>query len=362
MFNLGSSAASTGALTYTAGYIYNGNIQRWYPTTAVAVGSAASLFPIGTGTDYRPIYFGSSGLTTGGTIKARHTSIVGSTTVSFADGASTIQKQSSSYWTVTTGNGIASGGTPFSIRTEGTGFGTVGAVTDLRITKNGVAAPGADGAHAGTTTNPQVNRTGISLANLPNNYYWGSINSVQTPLPVGLYSFKGNDVQGRVYLTWSTETEVNNDHFTVYHSDDGETFIAIGTVKGKGTYAGQSDYRLTHANPVQGANYYKLQQTDFNGVATDLKVIKVLVDGVFPGVQVYPNPVRSGEYFHIAFSHLAPSESTDVQIINIQGQLVHQFTAKTDAAGNITYDLQPALSPGLYIMKAGTFRTRIIVQ
>ncbi|MBL7848809.1 MAG: T9SS type A sorting domain-containing protein [Cyclobacteriaceae bacterium] len=359
---LGVSAASAGTLTYTAGQLYGGNIERWYPTTAVTIGTTASLFPIGTGTDYRPLYFGSTGLGTGGTIKVRHTNVANSTVVAFSDGATPIQKRSNSFWTVTTGNGIASGGTPLSLRTEGTGFGTVGDVADLRITLSGAASPGSDGAHAGTTLNPQVNRTGLSLANISNSFYWGSINGTQTPLPVGLLKFTGENIQGHVDLSWTTASELNNDHFTVFHSKDGESFQPISSIKGKGTTAAQSDYRLTHFSPSVGSNYYMLQQTDFNGHSTDLKLIMVKVLQGEPTIQVFPNPVNSRDLFYLALDNFLPDFATEVQILNIQGQVVNAFRIQTGSNGQANYALKSELSPGVYILKVGAYQIRIVVQ
>jgi len=183
---LGTSAASPGTLGYSAGsWFYGGNFERWFPLSAVTQGSNASLFPIGDLSNYRPIYFGSSGLTSsGGTIKVSHTSIAGASAVSFSDAGIPVQVRSNSYWTVTTGNGISSTGTPFSIRTEATGMGLVWSTTDLRLTLAAAAAPGLAGVNAGTPSDPQVNRTTLSVANLSNNFYWGSTNSTQTTLPV----------------------------------------------------------------------------------------------------------------------------------------------------------------------------------
>src|SRR6185369_10915916 len=101
--------------------------------------------------------------------------------------------------------------------------GIVGAVTDLRLTKASAKASGSPGTNSGTTTNPQVNRTGINTASggvLPNSYYWGSINSTATPLPVNFIDFTGKGIQGQTHLKWSTASETNNDFFSIQHSLD----------------------------------------------------------------------------------------------------------------------------------------------
>jgi len=183
---LGTSASSTGALSRSTGsWLYGGSMQRWFPTSAITQGSNASLFPIGDVANYRPMYLGSSGLTSsGGTIKVSHTSVAGASTVSFSDAGTPIKLRSNSYWTVSTGGGISSTGTPFSVRTEGTGMGLVWSTADLRLTLAAAAGPGAAATNAGTPSNPQVNRSALPVTSLSNNFYWGSTNFTQTTLPV----------------------------------------------------------------------------------------------------------------------------------------------------------------------------------
>jgi hypothetical protein len=57
-------------------------------------------------------------------------------------------------WTITSGNGLAGGS--YNLQAQGTGFGLIGAVSDLRLTRinSGIGTPGVNG---GTTANPQIN-------------------------------------------------------------------------------------------------------------------------------------------------------------------------------------------------------------
>ncbi len=72
-------------------------------------------------------------------------------------------------------------------------------VSDLRLTLLGNVV-GTDGAHAGTLTNPQINRTGLSLANLANDFYPASTN-IASPLPIDLLSFDAICNGDKVSLT-----------------------------------------------------------------------------------------------------------------------------------------------------------------
>jgi hypothetical protein len=358
---LGTSAAATGTLAYTAGHAYNGNFQRWYPTAAVALGNA-SLFPVGGTSGYRVMYLVSSGVTTGGTIRVGHTEVAGATSVSFADGASTVGARSNSYWTVAT-NTLASGGTPFNMRTDAQVIGTVANVSHLRITLVNAAAPGSDGAHAGTTTIPQVNRTGLSVANLSNTFYWGSINAAQTTLPVELRWFKGEFENNEVELTWRTESELNSDYFRVLHSSDGEEFEEVGTVGGLGTSSTGKNYSMIHARPARGVNYYQLRQVDFDGKETSFQVIRVMADPAAEFLTLYPNPVESSGILNVEFDVPQASTTINVAIFDLSGKALIQFTAQANDRGMAGYEINMAgLAPGMYVMHAGTAKRKFVVR
>jgi hypothetical protein len=84
-------------------------------------------------------------------------------------------------------------------------------------------------------------------------------------LPIKLTSFTGTATNNGVNLNWATASESNNKSFTVFSSKDGQDFTQIGTVNGAGNSTSVNNYSFTDKNPVNGANYYKLVQTDFDG-------------------------------------------------------------------------------------------------
>ena len=348
---LGTAAGSTGTLAYSAGTIYGGNIERWFPTSTVAIGNVAGHFPIGTSSDYRPVFFGNAGLSAGGTIKVRHSSTAGSTAVSptFTDNGGTVVIRSNSFWTVTTANSIGTG--THALRTEGTGFGTVGAVTDLRQTLVSGIAPGSDGAHAGTTSNPQVNRSGLTTVNLSNSFYWGSINSTATPLPVSLISFNGQQIMKQINLNWSTASELNFDYFDVERSSNAKLFTSIGKITGHGTSNVRNDYSLTDEKPIIGKNYYRLKSVDFDGYTEYFDVVSV----DFTAGKLFfisPNPSDGAS---LGFTlNFVPDGNASIIVYDNLSNIVGLFTPSGHSQ-NITFP--NPLKSGLYYAKiiAGDF-------
>jgi hypothetical protein len=240
---LGSSAASTGTLTYTSGYVYGGTFTRWFGTAALAHGNTRGLFHMGTANGELRNFLLSypSALSAGGSMSIAHTNSETATLVSIADGPGLIQIRHEAVWAASIAGFTGVAGTPFNLRAGGTGF-AVGDIEDLRIMRlNDVV--GTAGTNLGTTDLPVVVRTGLSRDNLGSDFYLGSVNKNSSPLPVTLLDFTASVSDGVVHLNWVTATEVNNDYFTVERSRDASNFEAFTTVAG----AGNSNQRIFYS-------------------------------------------------------------------------------------------------------------------
>jgi hypothetical protein len=230
------------------------------------------------------------------------------------DGATTIKVRKDLHWTVSTGNGLAGGN--YNLQAQGTGFGLIGAVSDLRLTliNSGIGTPGING---GTTVNPQVNRTGLTMANLSNSFFIGSINSVSTPLPITLISFTAFPVNNEVKLNWLTSAEIDNNFFTVQKSKDESGWENILQVPGNGTSSITQHYSATDPQPYKGISYYRLKQTDIDGKESYSPIVSVKLTEESSGISVYPNPAISQLVIHF------PSNGNyQVAFESISGQII----------------------------------------
>lgn len=99
----------------------------------------------------------------------------------------------------------------------------------------------------------------------------------ETPLPVSLIDFTAKPQENNVKLDWSTASEIDNSHFEILRSGNGERFDVIGTVAGKGTTSALSRYSFTDFNPLPGTSYYRLRQIDFNGdyAESDIRAVNI---------------------------------------------------------------------------------------
>ncbi len=344
---LGLSVINNGTLAYSAGAIINtGTFTRWLKAATIAGGSVNGLFPMGNTANNRLFYVSApaAGPTTGGTVTVAYNDVAGTTAVSFADGASTVAVEDNLNWAVTTGNGLA-GGT-YNLDVQGTGYGTIGSITDLRLTQAG-SATGVAGVNAGTTANPQINTTGVSLANLSNSFYVASVNSLTSPLPVTWLSFTGSVLNGDVVLDWSTATETNNAWFTVQRSTDAVNWQNLEQVAGAGTSSMSHSYTAVDRSPYPGASFYRLLQTDADGKQTYSFVLSVSVENTAPVISVYPNPATDNITVNFAIAG-----KYEITLLNSAGQTMNRPVLST--GGTV---ILPVAT-----MKAGVYFIRLCYQ
>ncbi len=320
---LGLSVPNNGTLVYTSGTMTGaGTFTRWFKTGVIATGSVTGLFPVGTATDYRPFFVSApvAGPTSGGSMSVSYNDATTNTNVAIVDGAFTVVVRKDLNWALST-NGM-NGGT-YNLQAQGTGFGLIGAVSDLRLTLvNGVT--GVAGVNGGTTLNPQINRTGLTLANLTNSFYVGSINSVSTPLPITLISFNAFPENGEVKLEWSTASETDNAFFTIQKSTDGRAWTIVQKVLGSGTSSNIENYTAYDLNPFQGISYYRLMQTDMDGKQTFSPIISINLGNKNAEISVFPNPAIS-----LVNISLPASARYEISLLNIAGQLIYNTTITT---------------------------------
>jgi len=111
-------------------------------------------------------------------------------------------------------------------------------------------------------------------------------------LPIDLVKFTGEYAGNNVELKWVTETETNNDYFTLERSSNGEEYEVVAIIDGAGTTVQSQMYSYTDETPFDGISYYRLSQTDHDGTNKQSGI--VAVRGVFQieHLSVQPNPVN----------------------------------------------------------------------
>jgi hypothetical protein len=199
---------------------------------------------------------------------------------------------------------------------------------------------GVAGVNAGTTADPQVNRTGLTLANLSNTFHLGSVNAVSSPLPVKLVSFTATVVNGQVKLDWETAVETNNDYYTVQRSKDGTRWDSLERVAGTGNGNGASFYSAYDAAPYAGVSFYRLVQTDFGGNEAYSSICAVNLQSLSSNITIFPNPATN-----VVLVGFPVGGEYTVSLLNSLGRSV---TERAFSTGNTIILNVSRVSPGIY--------------
>jgi dienelactone hydrolase len=110
-----------------------------------------------------------------------------------------------------------------------------------------------------------------------------------SPLPVKLTQYKALKSGAQVIISWTTDSELNNDHFTVERSANGRDFSSIAVIRGANR---AQAYTHTDDHPLPTDNFYRLSQTDIDGKVTYFEILKVRMNGSAVAFLVGPNPMR----------------------------------------------------------------------
>jgi uncharacterized repeat protein (TIGR01451 family) len=117
------------------------------------------------------------------------------------------------------------------------------------------------------------------------------------PVPVKFTSFKAQLLTSNsAIVKWTTESELDNDHFEVERSDDGLHFTLRGKVRGNGSTTVSHSYDYTDMlNTSSPIVYYRLKIIDTDGKYSYSKIVAIKLSGSInvDKYSVYPNPFIS---------------------------------------------------------------------
>lgn len=184
---------------------------------------------------------------------------------------------------------------------------TLQAGTGYTITvtiNSGTSAEFARGAWGGGTNAGEISYAAAtpgtnSFVNLQYDAYdYNVVTTCATPacysppacaLPVEWADFTVAKVNGQAHLNWSTFVEIDNDHFEVERSFDGENFTSIGRRAGHGNSSVVNTYSFVDGDALSGTVYYRIKQVDIDGKFS-YSPVRTLDFTSSALVTVYPNP------------------------------------------------------------------------
>ena len=166
-----------------------------------------------------------------------------------------------------------------------------------------------------------------------------------TILPISLLSFKGELNKDNTLLEWITESEFNNDYFTIERSEDAVEFTPIIVKKGQGNSNTSKYYSATDYNASKDkTSYYRLKQTDFNGRFTYSEIISI-------------NPKEQYEIKYLNHNLSISSSKNNIKVViyDIMGKEVYSNIINSNHQINTS-----SFQSGIYILKVGTTENVVV--
>ena len=160
------------------------------------------------------------------------------------------------------------------------------------------------------------------------------------PAPVEFSKYTARTGEKSTFLTFATASETNNDFFTIERSADGRNFDAIGEIKGAGNSSEELTYEYIDDSPLQGINYYRIKQTDFDGQYSYTEIKSVRHRGT-ASVTISPRSTEGRLDITTAM------EDYSMVVYNGGGQEVQRFDA---LSGDQSVSID-ALQAGIYFIK-----------
>ncbi len=163
-------------------------------------------------------------------------------------------------------------------------------------------------------------------------------------LPIELLSFTASAKNDLVETQWVTSTEINNDYFTVERSVDATNFEEVGRLDGAGNSTTQLSYGFIDDAPYPGISYYRLKQTDFDGMFSysDIRAVEIDGDHGFELLQVY----RSESGLNLTYRSEAPR--LHAAVFDLLGQQLFQAGIDNTNGRSVIY---PSLARGVYLLR-----------
>lgn len=139
-------------------------------------------------------------------------------------------------------------------------------------------------------------------------------------LPVNILSVNGYKSATGINVEWKTTNEVNLVAYEVERSDNGVNFVKVAQTKPTGTTTSINDYLWFDASPKSGYNYYRIKSVNKDGSFQFSTVKRVLIDKAGNAFNIYPNPIRNGN-FQVEVSNLLSGKYT-INLYNLAGQVI----------------------------------------
>lgn len=312
----------------------NSHVSGWVRK----IGNDAFVFPVGSGTFFRPVSISNPGSTSD---HFTATYILADPDGLYDDSqkdASLDHISSCEYWMLNRTNGSSNVKVTLSWNPS-----TTCGVTDptsLRVARWNGSTWKNEG-NEGTTGNADA---GTILSNTITAFSPFTLASTipGNPLPVELTAFSGvcEDKQKKFY--WSTASEHNASHFMLQAANEDFEWKTVANLEAIGNSTQEQQYY--QIIPTNENSYYRLVQVDFDGRTTEYTPIRLICQQD-ERIQVYPNPFQS----LLQISGLPINQISTIEFIDATGKLI--LSTESDGKQSNMELETSQLNSGIYFLR-----------
>jgi hypothetical protein len=98
---------------------------------------------------------------------------------------------------------------------------------------------------------------------------------INDALSIDLIKLEGKNMLSHNFISWSTASETNNNYFTLERTTDGVDYTKLTNINGAGTSSKTNDYNFSDFHIEGEINYYRLSQTDYDGISETFDLISI---------------------------------------------------------------------------------------
>jgi hypothetical protein len=178
------------------------------------------------------------------------------------------------------------------------------------------------------------------------------------PLPISLISFTAQRIsRNSVSIEWKTETEIDNNYFTIERTQDGIAWTSIVQIDGAGNSNQTIEYQYTDTTTGPELCYFRLRQTDFDGTSTLSEVRAVNPWITKESYIISPQPASE----QLIIRSSAPLNPANWQIYDSSGRsFILNYSIPNSAENAVQLNISQ-LKPGYYFINTGAEILKILV-
>lgn len=149
-----------------------------------------------------------------------------------------------------------------------------------------------------------------------------------------------------VNIRWETISLASLPDFALERAWEGEDFSLLQRVSSSEINQTEGVYQIADKENLGETRKYRLSYTNEQGAQVILGVIEA---GGGPNFEAYPNPYQ-GEILSLQMQGFKEDQTLSIKILDLQGRKLWETEAISNALGNVSYQAQPQLPPGSYMI------------